>query len=105
MSKGLGHLQRRILDLLERHPTGAANVFQLAIYAYNIKPGPDGVGLVTLAQLSAIRRALAGLYKLRKVSRYGYHKGHRRLWGLGEGTSSQSDRALAREIGCSHSSV
>jgi len=71
----------------------------LLTHARQDKPNAKGMRLVTDAQLSAIRRALMALYKRGKVSRYGYDSDHRRQWGLGDGTSRESDRASARRIG------
>ena len=98
-------MQRRVLEILEEDPGAWASAFLLAEVVYDVKPGADGMRVVTDAQLSAVRRALMGLYKLRKVSRDGYTSDHRTKWTLGDGTTRPSDRSIAREIVCSPSSV
>src|SRR5689334_6129463 len=71
MSRGLGRIQRRVLELLEAQPDRRAMVLDLVAEIYNTKPA-------TPAQVNAVNRALHGLRKAGKARRFGW-----REWVLG----------------------
>jgi hypothetical protein len=109
MSRGLGPLQERLLEALADGRLYTSNT--LAVLVYGIEPSADGLAYVTEAQSVAIRRALNGLMKRKRVC----HEGYRllgdtvtKLWHIDEhGTCSppMSLQAWARKIGVSKSTM
>jgi hypothetical protein len=62
MSKGLGKIQRRVLD--EMAALGRTDTFELTAAVFDVKPSEDGVRLLSTTQLSSVRRAVRRLAKL-----------------------------------------
>src|SRR5262245_22888575 len=104
MSKGLGRIQRRVLELCERHKDdGCLTASMFAALVYEIKPDSNGMHWVTGAQLSAVRRALAGLSRLGKIRRAATFKDGFG-WELSNGHEDKpSLRQLAAQLGVSKS--
>jgi hypothetical protein len=72
MSKGLGRIQRQVLEELAREQP--LTTFQLAARIYDCPIDADGLPLVADAQLVAVRRALLGFQRKGTVSGHrGFH--------------------------------
>jgi len=106
MSRGLGRLQRRLLELFEQDPGAYSTALDLAVILYDVKPNNDGMRLVTSAQHSAVNRALIGLYKRGKIRRDGFRSNGRQGWTLNNGTPDRKSlRTWAVELGVSKSTM
>jgi hypothetical protein len=95
MSRGPGHIQWRLLELFEKDPGAYRTAFTLATVLYQVKPDDDGVLLVTDAQLSAVRSALAGLSRQGKIRRDGFRSDGSQEWTLSDGAP---DRLSLRRL-------
>jgi hypothetical protein len=95
MSRGPGHIQRRLLELFEKDPGAYRTAFSLATALYQVKPDDDGVLLVTDAQLSAVGSALASLSRQGKIRRDGFRSDGRQEWTLSDGAP---DRLSLRRL-------
>lgn len=106
MSRGLGRIQRRVLELCKHHrDDGCVSTFMFAALIYDVKSDINGMHWVTGAQLSAVRRALAGLRKQGKIRLASTARGHFG-WELNNGLPDKpSLRAWATELGCSKSTL
>jgi len=60
MSRGLGWVQRRLLEILNSQDR-VIETFELAALVFDVSPGPDGVTKVNPAQIFATKRALRKL--------------------------------------------
>ena len=67
MSKGLGAVQRRVLDEMAR--LGRTDTFELTAAVFDVKPSDDGGSRLTKAQLNSVRRAVRQLAQLGFVGR------------------------------------
>jgi DNA-binding MarR family transcriptional regulator len=67
MSKGLGAIQRRVLDELAR--VGRTDTFELTAAVFGVTPAEDGSRLLSQAQLSSVRRAVRKLEELGFITR------------------------------------
>lgn len=82
MSRGIGAIQRRLVETLEQHE-GLLDTFELAAHAYGLNPD---TALLEEAQLVAVRRALRGLARkgvIADLGRRGWSGGRRRWANLG----------------------
>lgn len=66
MSRGLGKLQRDLLQLLEQSDA-PIDTFNLAADAYKLEPDEANRILLNNAQLAAVRRALTGLARAERI--------------------------------------
>ena len=81
MTRGLGKLQRDLLEILEES-TEKLSTITLAAIAYRVQPDEIGFRGINDAQHVAVRRALRGLYKRGLVTELGRrrHRDNRRYW-------------------------
>jgi hypothetical protein len=80
MSRGLGKLQRDLLEILEESDQ-EINTITLAAIAYRIQPDETGFRGINDAQHAAVRRALRGLHKRGLVVELGRrHRCNRCHW-------------------------
>jgi hypothetical protein len=66
MSRGLGYVQRRVMDEVNR--IGSSDTFELTAAVFVVVPDADGRRLLTRAQLGSVRRAIRKLIKLGLIS-------------------------------------
>jgi hypothetical protein len=105
MSRGLGPLQERLLEALADGRLYRA--LDLAVTVYDIQPSADGLRYVSEVQSVAVRRALNGLMKRKRVcwTRRGDVTAAK-LWGLdkdGTATPPLSLRQWSKAFGPSRS--
>jgi hypothetical protein len=62
MSKGMGNIQRRVLDAMAQ--LGRTDTFELTAAVFDVKPAEDGTRWLSAAQLGSVRRAVRRLAKL-----------------------------------------
>ena len=80
MSRGLGAIQRRLVEILERHD-GLLDTFELAAHAYDLTPSE----VLSEAELVSVRRALRGLVRkgmIADLGRRGRRDGRQRWASL-----------------------
>ena len=77
MSRGLGNVQRSLMDVLNRG--GGLTSFDLAAQVCGAITLPDGRGSVSNAQRAAVRRALASLQR-RGLFQCGRNRQGRAAW-------------------------
>ena len=78
MSRGLGKVQRSVMDLLSRG--GGLTSFDLAAQVYGVVTLPDGRCPVSNAQRAAVRRALASLQRRGLTFQCGRTRQARAMW-------------------------
>jgi len=106
MSRGLGRLQRRLLEIFERDPGAYGTPLDLAVVVYDVQPDDHGLYVVDGAQASAVRRALISLYKRGKIRRDGFRSNGRQGWTLNNGAPDQKSlRTWAAELRVSKSTM
>ena len=93
MSRGLGHIQQKLVAILERR-SGAIDAFDLAAKVYRLRPNKKGITLLNDRHLVSVRRALRGLEKTGKVCRV---TRRRRTWWANEQTGLWSAIKEARD--------
>jgi hypothetical protein len=67
MSRGIGAVQRRVLDEMAR--LGRTDTFELAAAVFDVNPSADGMRHLSAAQLGSVRHAVRQLEKLGFVGR------------------------------------
>jgi hypothetical protein len=97
MSRGLGKVERRLLEILERHPRTRFDAYTLTVLVYNLNPDEHGWWTIwEVAQIVAVRRALRVLAAKQKIKQTGlgrvildaHHYAHGRRFWLGRAWGS-----------------
>jgi hypothetical protein len=98
MSKGLGRIQRALLDTLADGEGHTA--IEVACLVYGVEPKADGTRYCTDAQYAAVRRALCGLKRLGYVDDKWMGMGTRRRgwFRYGEGACCKWPRRSLDEL-------
>jgi hypothetical protein len=108
MARGIGSLQERLLAALADGRLYTS--LTLAVMVYGIEPNADGLRVVSHTQEVAVRRALNGLMKRKRVwwERRPDHT-LQKLWGIADpevrAPKPISIRALAKVLNVSPSTV
>jgi hypothetical protein len=79
MSRGMGRIQRRLLDSLPEQ-IKPVSTFEFAAIAYRLTPNAENVTVVTEAQLSAARRSLFRLAQAGLISSSRGFRDRRQRW-------------------------
>src|SRR5919199_698145 len=89
MSRGLGRVQRSVMDLLSQG--GGLTSFDLAAQVYGVVTLPNGTCTVSSAQRAAVRRAVASLQRRGLTVQCGRTHQGRAVWMTREQAEAHPD--------------